>query len=317
MRAQSSVNTSCANRRKHDAGYAVLLAIFMVATMLLLAATATPNLLTQGRRLREQESIWRGNQYVRAIRLYFQKNGKYPSSLEDLSKPNAVGVHFLRKAYREPMNSSDGSWRLIYVTPTGQLVGSVHFHNLQEMAVAAAFAGQLPGNVAGLAGQLFGQVTQTPNTGTQFGTTAQPGAQPSQQNGLQPGGFGASQNSQNSIVSATQPAPLQAADSPVFGGSVIGVASKVKQPSIMVYQGGKTYFEWEFIWNPLMNANGVPGQQIAVPGLNVPGQPGALPNPAALPGANGTNAPGAPGAPQNANPGGLAPQPMPGLSPQN
>jgi len=317
VRAQSSVNTSCSNRRKHDAGYTVLLAIFMVATMLLLAATATPNLLTQGRRLREQESIWRGNQYVRAIRLYFQKNGKYPSSLEDLSKPNAVGVHFLRKAYREPMNSSDGSWRLIYVTPTGQLVGSVHFHNLQEMAVAAAFAGQLPGNVAGLAGQLFGQVTQTPNTGTQFGTTAQPGAQPSQQNGLQPGGFGASQNSQNSIVSATQPQPLQAADSPVFGGSVIGVASKVKQPSIMVYQGRKTYFEWEFIWNPLMNANGVPGQQIAVPGLNVPGQPGALPNPAALPGANVTNAPGAPGAPQNANPAGLAPQPMPGLSPQN
>jgi hypothetical protein len=311
------MRASCPKSRKNDGGYAVLLVIFMVATMLLLAATATPNILTQGRRLREQESIWRGNQYVRAIRLYYQKNGKYPSSLEDLSKPNAVGVHFLRKAYREPMNSSDGSWRLIYVTPTGQLVGSVHFHNLQEMAVAAAFAGQLPGNVAGLAGQLFGQVNQTPPTGAQFGTTGQPGAQPSQQNGLQQGGLGSGQNSQNSIVSAMQPAPLQAADSPVFGGSVIGVASKVKQPSIMVYQGGKTYAEWEFIWNPLMNANGVPGQQIAVPGLNVPGQPGALPNPAALPGgANGTtNTPGnIPGTVplQNGNP-----QPMPGLSPQN
>jgi hypothetical protein len=212
------------------------------------------------------------------------------------------------------MNSSDGSWRLIYVTPTGQLVGSVHFHNLQEMAVAAAFAGALPGNVAGLAGQLFGQVNPTPNTDAQLGAALQPGAQPSQQNGLQPGGFGTGQNSQNSIVSAMQPAPLQAADSPVFGGSVIGVASKVKQPSIMVYQGGKTYAEWEFIWNPLMNANGVPGQQIAIPGLNAPGQPGALPNPAALPGgANGINIPGTV-PPQNGNP---APQPMPGLPPQN
>jgi hypothetical protein len=315
--AHSIVKASCPKRRNNDAGYAVLLVIFMVATMLLLAATATPNILTQGRRLREQESIWRGNQYVRAIRLYYQKNGKYPSSLEDLSKPNAVGVHFLRKAYREPMNSADGSWRLIYVTPTGQLVGSVHFHNLQEMAVAAAFAGQLPGNVAGLAGQLFGQVNQNLNTGAQLGTTVQPGAQPSQQNSFQQGGLGSGQNSQNSIVSATQPAPLQSADSPVFGGSVIGVASKVKQPSITVYQGGKTYFEWEFIWNPLMNANGVPGQQIAVPGLNAPGQPGALPNPAALPGgASGTiNTPGnIPGTVplQNGNP-----QPMPGLSPQN
>ena len=315
------MRASCPRRgkKKDEEGYAVLLAIFMVATMLLLAAAATPNILTQGRRLREQEAIWRGNQYVRAIRLYYQKNGKYPSSPEDLTKPNAVGVHFLRKAYREPMNSSDGSWRLIYVTPSGQLVGSVHFHNLQEMAVAAAFAGQLPGNVAGLAGQLFGQVNQTPNIGPQLGTTGQL----SQQNGAQPGQPGSGQNSQNSIVSSTQPAPLEATDSPVFGGSVIGVASKVKQRSIMVYQGGKTYFDWEFIWNPLMNG-GAPGQQIAVPGLNVPGQTGAAPSPAALaPGANGTtNVPGGvPLAPQNGNPGTAGSQPilppMPGPSPQN
>ena len=301
-------------RGEGEGGYAVLLAIFLVATMLLLAAAATPNVLTQGRRLREQEAIWRGNQYVRAIRLYYQKNGKYPTSLEDLGKPNAAGVHFLRKAYREPINSSDGSWRLIYVTPSGQLVGSVHFHNLQEMAVATAFAGQLPGSVAGLASQLFGQVNTTPNGGSQLGLTGQPGAQSSQQPGLPPAQSGLTglggQNAQNSIVSSTQPAPLEAVDSPVFGGSVIGVASKVKQPSITVYQGGKTYFDWEFIWNPLMNATGgAPGQQIAVPGLNAPAQPGAAPNPAALPGGanaptNGPNFPGTiPIAPQTGNPG--------------
>ena len=307
---------SRSSHERPDGGYAVLLAIFMVATMVLLAAAATPNILTQGRRLREQEAIWRGNQYVRAIRLYYQKNGKYPSNLEDLTKANAAGVHFLRKAYKEPMNSSDGSWRLIYVTPTGQLVGSVHYHNLQEMAVASAFAGQLPGSVAGLASQLFGQVNPGLNGGTQFGAPSQTGAQPGQQNGLQSGQVGQpGLGGQNSIASSTQPAPLEAADSPVFGGSVIGVASKVKQPSIVVYQGGKTYLDWEFIWNPLMNGNGAPGQ-IAVPGLNAPGQPGAAPNPAALPGgANGTNnAPGAaPFTPQVGNPGapGSLPQPMP------
>jgi hypothetical protein len=312
------MNRSSHNRR--EGGYAVLLAIFMVATMVLLAAAATPNILTQGRRLREQEAIWRGNQYVRAIRLYYQKNGKYPSSLEDLTKANAAGVHFLRKAYKEPMNSSDGSWRLIYVTPTGQLVGSVHYHNLQEMAVASAFAGQLPGSAAGLASQLFGQVSPGLNGGSQFGAPSQTGAQPGQQNGLQSGQVGqpglGGQNSQNSMASSTQPAPLEATDSPVFGGSVLGVASKVKQPSIVVYQGGKTYLDWEFIWNPLMNGTGGAAGQIAVPGLNVPGQPGAAPNPAALPaGANGTNnAPGAvPLGPQGGNPGapGSLPQPMP------
>ena len=97
--------------RGGEEGYAVLLAIFLVASLLLFAAAAAPNVLLQGRRLREQEVIWRGNQYVRAIRLYYQKNGKYPSSLEDLTKANAAGVHFLRKAYKEPMNAADGSWR--------------------------------------------------------------------------------------------------------------------------------------------------------------------------------------------------------------
>jgi hypothetical protein len=310
-----------------EAGYALLLAIFLVASLMLFAAVAAPNVLTQGRRLREQEAIWRGNQYVRAIRIYYQKNGKYPSSLEDLTKANAAGVHFLRKAYKEPMNKADGSWRLIYVTASGQLVGSVHYHTLQEMAVAAAFAGQLPGGAAGFASQLFGQVNQNQAAGAQTGTSGQPGGASGQQGATQPNqvpgapqsGAGPNgQNSQDSLFSSTQPAPLAAVDSPVFGGSVIGVASKVKQSSIAVYQGGKTYFEWEFIWNPLMNANGgAPGQQLAIPGLNAPLQQGIAPNGSAVPpGTNGlTNVPGgpfgsSPTGPQNVNP------PMPGGEPQ-
>jgi type II secretory pathway pseudopilin PulG len=138
------VTTSRPSYHRGDDGYAVLLAIFMVATMLLLAATATPNILTQGRRLREQETIWRGNQYVRAIRLYYQKNREYPSSLDDLTKANAAGAHFLRKAYKDPMNSSDGSWRLIYITlPSGQLEGSVR-GVLQAARGARSWSVRLP-----------------------------------------------------------------------------------------------------------------------------------------------------------------------------
>lgn len=299
----------------------MLLAIFLVATMLLLAAAAAPNILTQGRRLREQDAIWRGNQYVRAIRLYYQKNGRYPASLEDLSKPNAAGVHFLRKNYTEPMNSADGKWRLIYVTPQGQLIGSVHFHTLQEMAVSAAFAGQMPGGAAGFASQVFGQPDVAPAVGGQSATAGQQNAsQSTQQFGASLPGLGGggqnpqnSPNSPNSLMSSAQPAPLGAVDSAVFGGSVIGVASKVKQSSITVYQGGKTYFDWEFIWNPLLNANGgASGQQVVVPGLNAPAQPSAAPNPGVgLGGANGApNLPGSmPIAPQPGNPGAPNSQP--------
>ncbi len=141
-----------AKKSPGESGYVLLLVLFMVATLILFAAAATPSILLEGRRAKDQEAIWRGNQYVRAIRLYYRKNGRYPQTLEDLAKPDAVGNHFLRKAYTDPANSGDGTWRVIYVTPSGQLVGSIHYHSLQEMAVARMPGFQLPGATAAPAG---------------------------------------------------------------------------------------------------------------------------------------------------------------------
>src|SRR5438309_1024133 len=255
-----------------ESGYAVLLAIFLVATLLLVTAVATPNVLTQGRRLREQEMIWRGNQYVRGVRLFFRKNGRYPQSLEQLTKPSADNVHFLRKAYAEPMNTADGSWRLIYVSPSGQLVGSVHYRTLQEMAVAFALGGQLGGGASGIAAQLFGRPTGT--------------AAPSQSQSDQ----GLSSSAQTSVVGG-----LQAVDGPVFGGSVIGVASKVKKASVRVYQGGTTYFQLEFIWNPLLGGNlgQIPGVPVGPTPVAPPGTPVAPPG-VPLPNPMSPTAPGTP-----------------------
>jgi len=288
-------------RENREWGYAVLLVLFLVATLLLFSAVATPSILLQGRREKEQDLIWRGNQYVRAVRLFYQKNGRYPQNVDELRKGNATGVHFLRKPYIEPLNTEDGTWRMIYVTPTGQLVGSVHYRTLQEMAVASAFAGQAGSGSAAMAAQLFGPAG-APASGAPAGS--QPGAQAgSQNNGLpgapsgfgQQGGSGAqsgfgqqSAQAGQGFGSSAQPVPvgsLQAVDGPVFGGSIIGVASKVKKASVIVYQGGKTYFDWEFIWNPLLNATGT--GQPGVPGIPAanpnnpnnpnPTQPGAIP----------------------------------------
>jgi hypothetical protein len=95
------------------------------------------------RRRIEQETIWRGNQYARAIRLYYHKTGHYPQTLDDLKKgmPN---LHFLRQAYKNPTNSADGSWRFIYVNAAGQIIGSTRYANLQQMALMDANGGQLP-----------------------------------------------------------------------------------------------------------------------------------------------------------------------------
>jgi hypothetical protein len=45
--------------------------------------------------------------------------------------------------------------------------------------------------------------------------------------------------------------PTGPVDGPVLGGFLTGVASTVDKPSIRVYNGGKKYNQWEFIWNPV------------------------------------------------------------------
>jgi type II secretory pathway pseudopilin PulG len=316
------------SQRNSESGYTLLLVLFMVATLILFAAAATPSIITQGRREREQEALWRGNQYDRAIRLYYRKNGRYPQTLEDLSKADQVGNHYLRKAYRDPLNAADGAWRVIYVTASGQLVGSVHYHSLQEMAATLMPGLQLPTSAgAATAGQqsAFQPTQQTGQPGQQL--TQGQGAQPGQTSATPPG-QGANQGANpatnqanqgmNQGFGSAQPtalAPLQAVDGPVMGGFAIGVASKIKQPSLIVYQGGKTYFDWEFIYNPLMNAGGAaapPANAGAAsgtaqpPNANGTAQPGVL----TAPGANGGTTPFPPG-PVGPPPGALNPTQFP------
>src|SRR5712691_6125052 len=114
-----------ANRKRAQSGYALLMVVFMAALMIITAAAIQINFLTQGRREKEDELIWRGQQYARGVRLFYRKNGRFPTSLDDLIKPGIGGVRYMRKAYKEPMNTVDGSWRLLYVGPAGQIIGSV------------------------------------------------------------------------------------------------------------------------------------------------------------------------------------------------
>jgi type II secretory pathway pseudopilin PulG len=59
-------------------------------------------------REREEELLWRGRQYVRAIELYQKKYpGTFPANLDIL-----VEQKFLRKAYPDPM-AEDGEWKIL------------------------------------------------------------------------------------------------------------------------------------------------------------------------------------------------------------
>jgi hypothetical protein len=270
-------------RRGKQSGYALLSVMFLAVVMMLVTMTATLNVMTQGRREKETELKWRGEQYVRAIRLYYRKNGKFPQKLEDLTKQEPGQPRFLRQSYKDPMNKADGSWRYIYVMPNGQLMGSVMNATIQGAA------GVAPG--AALFGAATNPGAAAQNVGQAPGTQGAPGTTA--------GGAGASGTSSssdsNSSSGSSTPNQQQVydADNPIIGGNIIGVASKIKEPSLMIYNKGTTYFEWEFIWNPLQSTTIAPG---VVPGATPAGQPGQ-------PGQPGQGQPGAPQPPTGVGPG--------------
>jgi len=242
-------NVNSTMRRRNQAGYTLLMVVFMVATILVLAAAAAPNVLTQGQRENEEELVWRGQQYVRAIGLYYRQFHKYPTAVEDLTK-QTNGVRFLRHAYTEPMNKDDGSWRFIYVNPANnQLIGSLRQTSLLQTSLSTpGFGGGSP----------FGGGMQAPPP---------PGTTTNQQPGTGAQGQQTNLTTTGSLLDS-QPQPL---DGTVVGGNIVGVASKIKKPSFRIYLGGDNYQMWEFIWNP----TGVP--IVNQNNTNYTGAPGAPP----------------------------------------
>jgi type II secretory pathway pseudopilin PulG len=244
--------------RRNQAGYTLLMVVFMVATMFIMAAVAAPNILTQGRREKEDELVWRGQQYARAIGLYRRKFGKYPTKVEDLTK-QTNGVRFLRQAYTDPMNKDDGSWRFIYVGPNGQLIGSLRQTSLLQTSLSTpGFGGGSP----------FGGGMQAP---------LPPGTTTNQQPGTGAQGQQTNLTTTGSLVDS-QPQPL---DGTVVGGNIVGVASKIKKPSFRIYLGGDNYQLWEFIYNPtgvpIVNPNNT--NYTGAPGVQPPQQDQQTPNP--------------------------------------
>src|ERR1700731_2053036 len=127
-------------------GFALLMVMFLTTLVLLGAMAAAPYLRTERQREKEEEMIWRGKQYVRGIKLYYRKTNRFPTSMDDLTKPKLGSLRFMRQAYKDPMNKADGDWWFIYVGPSGQLIGSLKPQQTFQMpGVGTA----LPGTPAG------------------------------------------------------------------------------------------------------------------------------------------------------------------------
>ena len=236
-------HTAPARVRSQESGFAFILALIAIAVMVALSMTILEYGATQHRRAREAEAIWRGGQYVRAIRLYYHKTGRYPQTMDDLTK-GLPDLHFLRQEYKNPMDPEGGKWRFIYVNQAGQIIGSTRFANLQQMAMIDLNGGVMPGTQQ-IPGQPGVPVSALSNSGSNSdssqsqtspsspgngnsdgsnGSASQPGGAPNSPNG-QPG-QDPSQPGNGQNTGGPNPAPV-APSGPGAGGILSGLGNQV------------------------------------------------------------------------------------------
>src|SRR2546423_1638301 len=189
-------------------------------------------------------------------------------------------LRFMRQVYKDPMNTSDGTWRLIYVGPAGQLIGSL---KPQQAFQIPGLTGSRPGTPAGTS------TDQSGSFGTRFGSAPSTGSGSTQpgQTGAAPQGTATGQGTDAASTNdgSNLPASALSNDNPIMGGNIIGVGSKINKRSVIVYDKAKNYRLFEFVWNPskdLMNAMGQ-GTQVGTPAAPGKGQTGGFGPPAGTP----------------------------------
>lgn len=117
-------------RRRRGAGFTYLGILFAV-TLMGIALMAVGELYsTAARREKERELLFVGQQYARALRLYFKDSGGvYPRELSKLlgSDDDLRPQRWLRRLYRDPITNKE-EWGLVK-SPEGAIVG---VHSLSE-----------------------------------------------------------------------------------------------------------------------------------------------------------------------------------------
>jgi hypothetical protein len=322
------------SRGSRESGYAMIMALLMVATFIIGSQVVLQHLATEGRRQREKQMIWCGEQYARAIKLFYRKAGRYPQSVDEL-KEGIPGVHFLRiEAYKNPMDTEEGAWRFISVNAAGQIIGSVRYATLQQMAylelnnmqpdlsAQSGAAGSSSGASSGASSQSSSQQSSgappvddgcgppypgAPAAGGQSGTNQ---ASSGTTSGSSTNAFSNSSN-QSGQSSIGQPLngqpvnpyaglqPTGPVDGPVIGAFITGVGGLKNEDvcSVARPKGARKYSQWEFIWNPVLDQARALQQ-----GLSATTPPSGQPAPA-----TGTNPSFAPPPP----PSGQTPPPAP------
>lgn len=239
--------------RSAEEGYVLAAVIILLAVMMLFLAAAMPVVRRDIRRDQEVETMRRGQQYIRAVQLYYRRFRRYPPNIEALEDSN--NMRFLRKRFPDPLTGQD-DWQPV-----------TYGANKAPLSM-------------GLFGQPFGMgaavLTNSPTGRSGNGII---GASPV--TGAFMSGSGSGSGSGSSADTANQGsggAGTSGSPGPVMGGAVIGFSPVGTAESILVYKTKKHYNEWEFVYDPLSERMGLGAAPIPTgPPVNT-GAPGFGPS---------------------------------------
>ena len=221
---------------KSDAGYAMAALLVGMSVAAAMMAVVMPVWKQMARREKEEELIFRGLQYSRALRLFSMKYANAsPPNLDVL-----VEQRFLRKKYKDPITNDDFQPVL-----AGQAVPGT-----ANTPQNPGGRGQAPGSsLTGAPGRSQGPGTQpapSPFAPTNSLGPSNPVGPSNQGMPGQPG------------TSGRGVSPIGTPGAGATGG-IIGVVSKSKDQSIRLYNGRSHYNEWAFINTPQVQAPGAVG----------------------------------------------------------
>lgn len=265
------------NKRRDPAasGYALVTLMIMVAVLLISLTAALPSIYQEGQREREAETLFRGQQYARAIYLFYRQFGRYPTSVKDLL--NTSGARFLREPYRDPL-SRDGRWRFIHAVNGGILIDSWNQTTITPGSPqgAATTPGNMTGSSsAGAANSTMFSADILSAGAAGKGKPKHPPSTCDAKNNSAPGKFG-DESYQTGVL---------------MGAYIIGVAPCNSRQSIRVVNHEDHYDHWEFIAlkyreYALPKSSSVNGAPAGAPSLS---PPDVIGNPASSPGSPAPN----------------------------
>lgn len=252
-----------------EQGYMLLAVVFLTLLVLISLAVAAPKIAMSIQRDKELETIHRGQQYRRAIKLYYQKFGRYPTSIDQLVETNQI--RFLRKRYLDPLTGKD-DWKPVlygqaHVRPLGFFgqpltlaagLGMTGTSMYTAAATTTTDANGIPiaspdgSSSGGTDGSSTGSGQSSP-LNSQGGSSINSGAGSTGISTMFPqssssGGIGSPTGSPTGITGT----PGSSTSATSFGGAgpIVGFTLPVDKPSLVLFKQQKRYKQWEFNYDP-------------------------------------------------------------------